>query len=414
MRVLIAIALGVLLGIMAPSWAVQLEPLGKLFVRLIKMIIAPVVFCTVTVGIASMGSLERVGRVGAKALLYFEVLTTVALMIGLGVVEWIRPGAGVHATAAQLDAHAVAGFATRAQDRPHGLVGWLEELVPENFFGALAKGEILQILLIAVVVGLALASMQERGKPIVAGLERVTELFFTIVAMLMKLAPLGAFGAMAFTVGRFGVHSLASLAKLMATFYLTSILFVILILAPIVRFVVGVSPWRFFYFLRDEFLLVLGTSSSESALPGLIAKLERMGCAQSVVGLVVPTGYSFNLDGTSIYLTMAAMYVAQATDTHLTLGQKLSLLGVLLVTSKGAAAVTGGGFVTLAATLSATGEIPVAGLSLLLGVDRFMSEARALTNLAGNAVATAVVARWEGALDQERARDVLDRATRDP
>jgi aerobic C4-dicarboxylate transport protein len=301
----------------------------------------------------------------------------------------------------------VSGYVEQAAKHKPGLAGVVEQLVPEHFVGALAKGDVLQVLVLAVLFGTALASLRDRGKPMVEWLERASEALFAVVALVMKLAPVGAFGAMAYTVGKFGVATLANLARLMGTFYLTSALFVLLVLAPILRVFGGLSPWRFFLFLKDEFFLVLGTSSSESALPGLMTKLERLGCAKPIVGLVVPTGYSFNLDGTSIYLTMAAMFVAQATDTHLTLTQKLSLLGVLLLTSKGAAAVSGGGFVTLAATLSATGDIPVAGLSLLLGIDRFMSEARALTNLAGNSVATVVIARMEGGLDRAQAEAAL-------
>lgn len=410
-RVLAAIVAGALLGWARPRWGVALQPLGELFVRLVKMVIAPVVFCTVTVGIAAMGDLKRVGSVGAKALLYFEVVTTFALAIGLAIVEWVKPGAGVHANAARLDASGLSSYVEQARHHRPGLAGVVEQLVPEHFVGALAKGDVLQVLVLAVLFGTALASLGARGKPMVDWIERATEVLFAMVAHIMKFAPVGAFGAMAYTVGKFGVGTLANLARLMGTFYMTSALFVLLVLAPILRVFGGLSPWRFFAYLRDEFLLVLGTSSSESALPGLMTKLERLGCARPVVGLVVPTGYSFNLDGTSIYLTMAAMFVAQATDTPLTLSKQLSLLAVLLFTSKGAAAVSGGGFVTLAATLSATGDIPVAGLSLLLGIDRFMSEARALTNLAGNSVATVVISRWEGALDRETAERVLRGST---
>jgi aerobic C4-dicarboxylate transport protein len=407
-RVLLAIVCGAALGWIKPAWGAALQPLGDLFVRLVKMLIAPVVFCTVSVGVAAMGDLKRVGAVGARALLYFEVVTTFALGIGLLVVETVRPGRGLHLRAQSLDARALSGLIERAPQHKPGLAGLVEQLVPEHFVGALARGEVLQVLVLAILFGAALASLRDRGKPMLEWLERASEALFAAVAIVMKLAPVGAFGAMAYTVGRFGVGTLANLAGLMATFYLTSALFVLLVLAPIVRVLGGLSPWRFFAYLKDEFFLVLGTSSSESALPGLMAKLERLGCARPVVGLVVPTGYSFNLDGTSIYLTMAAMFVAQATDTPMTLGQKLSLLGVLLITSKGAAAVSGGGFITLAATLSTTGEIPVAGLSLLLGIDRFMSEARALTNLAGNSVAAVVIARWEGALDRTQAERVLE------
>jgi aerobic C4-dicarboxylate transport protein len=406
---LLAIACGAVLGWVRPAWGIALQPLGELFIRLVKMLIAPVVFCTVTVGVAAMGDIKRVGAVGARALLYFEVVTTFALGIGFLVVEWVRPGEGIHQRADALDTRALAGLIEQAPRHKPGLAGLVEQLIPEHFVGALARGGVLQVLVVAILFGAALATLKERGKPMLEWLERASEALFAAVGIVMKLAPIGAFGAMAFTVGRFGIGTLANLAGLMVTFYVTSALFVLFVLAPILRVIGGLSPWRFFAFLKDEFFLVLGTSSSESALPGLMAKLERLGCARPVVGLVVPTGYSFNLDGTSIYLTMAAMFVAQATDTPLTLAQKLSLLAMLLVTSKGAAAVSGGGLITLAATLSATGEIPVAGLALLLGIDRFMSEVRALTNLAGNAVATVVIARWEGALDRAQAAEVLGR-----
>lgn len=409
MRVLLAILLGILLGALKPAWGEQLKPLGDLFVRLVKLVIAPVVFCTVTGGIAAMGDLKRVGRVGGKALLYFEVLTTVALGLGLIIVELVKPGAGIHATPAQLGvgANTIAQYQRQAAHGGSWLTRLIEHVVPEHFFGAFAEGNILHVLTLAILFGTALASLKERGKVLTEWIEHASDALFAVIGFVMKLAPIGAFGAMAYTVGHFGLGTLANLARLMATFYLTSILFVACILGPILAFVGRVSPWRLLSYLKDEFFLVLGTSSSESALPGLMQKLERMGCSPAVVKLVVPTGYSFNLDGTSIYLTMAAMFVAQATDTNLTLTHKLSLLAVLLLTSKGAAAVSGGGFITLAATLSATGEIPVAGLALLLGIDRFMSEARALTNLAGNAVATVVVSRWEGALDDSQMAEAL-------
>jgi len=403
-QVLIGIALGVLLGWLRPAWGAEMKPLGDIFVRLIKMLIGPIVFTTVVAGIAGMGSLKKVGRVGGKALLYFEVMTTVALLLGLSVVNLVRPGAGVHARVEQLDTSGL--DATLAAPRPNGIVAHLMHLVPESFLGAFVDGDVLQVLVLAVLTGAALASLGARAKPLTALIEQTAGLFFSIIGVVMRLAPIGAFGAMAFSIGKYGVAVLGNLAWLMGTFYVTALLFVIVVLGLVLR-VLGLSIFGLIKYLREELIIVLGTSSSESALPRLMAKLEHLGCRPEIVRLVVPTGYSFNLDGTCIYLTMAAVFVAQALDIELTLGQELTLLGVLLLTSKGAAGVTGSGFVTLAATLASVGVVPVAGLSLLLGIDRFMSEARALTNLMGNAVATIVVSRWEGALDVQRARDVL-------
>lgn len=404
LQVLFGIAMGVLVGVVEPEFASSLKPLGDTFVNIIKMLIAPIVFLTVALGIASVGDLRRVGRVGFKALLYFEVMTTLALLLGLLVVHLIQPGAGIHADASTLDASAVA-------DTTHGrenttFLQHLTGIVPSGFVSAFTSGEILQVLFVAVLFGMALASTGERGKPVLHGMEALSVVFFRIVALVMRLAPFGAFGAMAYTVGHFGFDSLLNLGKLMIGFYITALVFVIVVLGLVMRGV-GLSIFQLLRYLKEELLVVLGTSSSESVLPRLMDKLEAAGCAPSVVRLVVPTGYSFNLDGTSIYLTMAAVFVAQATDTELTMRDELALLMVLLLTSKGAAAVTGGGFVTLAATLQSTHTVPVAGLSLLLGIDRFMSEARALTNLVGNAVATLVVARWEGELDLARAKRVL-------
>ncbi len=402
--VLAAVLAGAALGVVAPARAIALKPLGDLFVRALKMLIAPIVFTTVATGIASAGDMKKVGRVGLKAILYFEAMTTLALGLGLGVVHVLRPGDGIHAQAANLDAAAVAAQ-TRGREAKT-LVAHLADVIPESVASAFVSGDVLQVLFLAVLTGLALVRLGERGRSAVALLEHVAKVFFELVGMLMRAAPLGAFGAMAYTVGHFGVGALAHLGRLMLGFYATSLLFVFVVLGAVTA-LAGLSLWRLLRYLREELLLVLGTSSSESALPQLMTKLEHLGCDASVVRLVVPTGYSFNLDGTSIYLTMAAVFVAQALDVPLSLGDELALLAVLLLTSKGAAAVTGGGFVTLAATLQTTQAIPVAGLSLLLGVDRFMSEARALTNLVGNSVATIVVARWEGALDVEKARSVL-------
>ncbi|MGZ3419570.1 MAG: dicarboxylate/amino acid:cation symporter [Polyangiales bacterium] len=403
LQVLAAIALGIAIGHFFPHFAESCKPLGDLFIKLIKMIIAPIVFCTVVVGIAGMGDVKKVGRVGGKAILYFEILSTLALFIGLGVVLIVQPGSGIHADLRTLDTKGVPGADAAKQ---HGFWAFLLEIVPTTVVDAFAKGDILQVLVFAVLFGLALAKMGQRGKRIIETLDEFGHAFFGIVGIVMRLAPIGAFGAMAFTVGKYGLGTIVSLGKLMACFYVTCLLFVFIVLGLVMRWCGG-SIFRLLKYLGEELAIVLGTSSSESVLPRLMDKLEALGCSRRVVGLVVPAGYSFNLDGTSIYLTMAAMFVAQATDTTLTLGEKLTLLGVLLLTSKGAAGVTGSGFVTLAATLATVGKVPVAGLALILGIDRFMSEARALTNLVGNAVATIVVAKWEGELDVEKLQRTL-------
>jgi aerobic C4-dicarboxylate transport protein len=402
--VLTGITLGVLFGWLDPERAQAMKPLGDVFVKAIKMLIGPIVFTAVASGIAGAGDLERVGRVGLKALIYFEVMTTVALLLGLVVVHLLQPGAGIHADAASMDT-AQLDATTRGREA-QTFVQHLIGIVPDSFVGAFVQGEVLPVLLLACLFGAALAGMGERGKVALGALDQVGFVFFKVLGIVMRAAPAGAFGAMAYTVGHFGVGSLGNLAKLMLGFYATALLFVLVGLGAVCR-VVGLSIFSLLRYLKDELLIVLGTSSSESVLPRLMDKMTALGCGPEVVRLVVPTGYSFNLDGTSIYLTMAAVFVAQALDVELTLGDELALLGVLLLTSKGAAAVTGGGFVTLAATLQSTGTIPVAGLSLLLGVDRFMSEARALTNMIGNAVATLAVAKWEGQLDVEVARRML-------
>ena len=407
-QVLIAIALGVMLGVFRPSLATEMKPLGDGFIKLIKMMIAPIIFATVVVGIAKVGDLKEVGRVGLKALIYFEVVSTLALMIGLVVVNLARPGAGINADVRTLDTRGVAAYSTKANSSPVDLI---LHMIPDSAVGAFAGGEILQVLLVSVLLGLALTRIGAEGKPLVDLLDRLSRALFAAIGLIMRAAPVGAFGAMAFTVGAYGVGSLVSLGKLMLCVYGTCVFFVFVILGTIAR-LAGFSLWRFLRYIGEEILIVLATSSSEAALPRMITKLENLGCSRPVVGLVIPTGYSFNLDGTSIYLTMAALFIAQATNVPLSLGQQLSILGVLLLTSKGAAAVTGGGFITLAATLSTTGTVPVAGLALLLGIDRFMSEARAITNLIGNGVATVVIARWEGALDMDRMNAVLN-ASRD-
>jgi aerobic C4-dicarboxylate transport protein len=409
LQVLVAIVLGVIVGYVWPEFGAKLQPLGDAFIKLIRMLIAPIIFTTVVVGLAGMGDLKKVGRVGLKAIVYFEVVTTFALLIGLVVANVFRPGAGFHATPESLDAGAVASYATKA----HALstVDFLMNIIPRTFVGAFVEGEILQVLLLAVLFGLALGRLGEHARPMMNLLNEVARVLFGIVGIVVRLAPIAAFGAMAFTVGKYGLGSLARLASLMACVYLTCFVFVFVVLGLIAR-ANGFSLWRILKLIREELLIVLGTSSSESALPLLMQKMERIGCARPVVGIVVPAGYSFNLDGTCIYLTMAALFIAQATDTPLSLLQQLGLLGFLLLTSKGAAAVTGGGFITLAATLALVSHVPVAGLALILGVDRFMSEARAITNFIGNSVATLVVAKWEGELDTSKAGEILARRGR--
>lgn len=403
-QVLVAIVAGVTLGYFFPALAAKMKPFGDAFIKLIKMMIAPIIFTTVVVGIAKVGDMKEVGRVGLKALVYFEVVSTIALAIGLIVVNLARPGANVNADANTLDAKAVASYAAGA--KALSAADLLLHMIPDSVVGAFAGGEILQVLLFSALFGLALARLGAKGRPLLDLLDQFSHAFFNVIGIIMRFAPIGAFGAMAFTIGRYGIGSLFSLGKLMACVYLTCLLFVFIVLGAVAR-VAGFSLWQFLRYIKEEILVVLGTSSSEAALPRMITKLENVGCAKPVVGLVIPTGYSFNLDGTSIYLTMAAVFIAQATNTPLSLGRQLTILGVLLLTSKGAAAVTGGGFITLAATLSTVGTVPVEGLALLLGIDRFMSEARAITNLIGNGVATMVIAKREGALDEQRARSVL-------
>jgi aerobic C4-dicarboxylate transport protein len=369
------------------------------------MIIAPIIFCTVVVGIAGMEDMKKVGKTGGLALLYFEVVSSIALIVGLTIVNTIQPGVGMHVDAASLDTKSVSAYT--GPGKMGGTVDFLLNIIPNTVIDAFAKGEILQVLLFSVMFGFALQRFGGRGTLVFDWVEKTSHVLFGIVGIIMRLAPLGAFGAMAFTIGKYGLGSLLSLGQLMATFYLTCLVFIFVVLGTIAR-VHGFSIWKFIRYIKEELLIVLGTSSSEAVLPRMIAKMEHLGVRKSVVGLVIPTGYSFNLDGTSIYLTMAAVFIAQATDTPMTLGQQITLLAVLLLTSKGAAGVTGSGFIVLAATLSAVGHVPVAGLALILGVDRFMSEARALTNLIGNGVATIVVGRWTGDLDLERMKRELD------
>ena len=396
-QVLAAIALGVALGIFAPATAEAMKPIGDAFIKLVKMIIAPVIFLTIVTGIAGMRDLGAVGRVAARAFAYFLLMSTFALVLGLVVGNLVRPGAGLNIDPASLDAAKVADYAAKAHAST--VTGFVMEVIPDTFVSALTAGNILQTLLVAILFGVALALVGDRAAKVQSALEQISIVMFKLVAIIMKLAPLGAFGAMAFTIGKYGIATLANLALLVGTFYATSLLFVLVILGAVAR-LAGFSILRLISYLKAELLLVLGTSSSESALPSLIEKMERAGCPKTIVGLVVPTGYSFNLDGTNIYMTLAALFIAQALNVDLSFGQQLLLLGVAMLSSKGAAGVTGAGFITLAATLSIIPDLPVAGMALILGVDRFMSECRSLTNFIGNAVATVVITRWEGRLDR--------------
>ena len=412
-QVIVAIIAGILVGHFFPSgtqvingvekyvpgWGELFYPLGQGFIKLIQMIIAPVIFCTVVSGIAGMESMKSVGKTGGVALLYFEIVSTIALLIGLLVINIWKPGVGMNVDPSTLDTSGISKFVESGQQQ--STVDFFMHIIPNTVVGAFAEGEILQVLLFALMFGFALHKLGDAGKPVLKFIDQISHVFFNIVNMIMKLAPIGAFGAMAYTIGKYGIGSLAQLAQLIICFYITCLLFIFLVLGTISR-LCGFSILKMIRMIREELLIVLGTSSSESVLPRMLKKLEIAGCEKSVVGLVIPTGYSFNLDGTSIYLTMAAIFIAQATNTQLDLMHQVTLLGVLLISSKGAAGVTGSGFIVMAATLSAVGHIPVAGLALILGIDRFMSEARALTNLVGNSLATIVVAKWVGQLDQEK------------
>ncbi|WP_409279088.1 dicarboxylate/amino acid:cation symporter [Pseudomonas defluvii] len=398
-QVIIAITIGILLGHFYPETGVALKPLGDGFVKLIKMVIAPIIFCTVVSGIAGMQNMKSVGKTGGYALLYFEIVSTIALIIGLVVVNVVKPGAGMHIDVSTLNASSIAAYAAAGAQQT--TVGFLLNIIPNTVVGAFANGDILQVLMFSVIFGFALHRLGAYGKPLLDLIDRFAHVMFNIINMIMKLAPVGAFGAMAFTIGQYGVGSLVQLGQLMVCFYITCVVFILVVLGGIAR-AHGFSVVKLIRYIREELMIVLGTSSSESALPRMLIKMERLGAKKSVVGLVIPTGYSFNLDGTSIYLTMAAVFIAQATDTTMEITHQITLLLVLLVASKGAAGVTGSGFIVLAATLSAVGHLPVAGLALILGIDRFMSEARALTNLIGNAVATVVVAKWVNELDEDK------------
>jgi len=399
LQVLIAIVIGAALGYFFPHAGAAMKPFGDGFIKLVKMMIAPIIFCTVVLGIAGMENMKAVGKTGALALLYFEVLSTVALVIGLLIVNIVGPGRGMNVDPASLDTKSVA--AVTSQGKMENTTQFLLDVIPDTVVGALAKGDILQVLFFAILFGFALHMVGDKAKGVYVLIDQISHVLFRIIAIIMKVAPLGAFGAMAFTIGKYGLSTLTQLGELMACFYSTCLLFIFLVLGAIAA-LNGFSIWRFLKYIKEELFLVLGTSSSEVALPRMMVKLENLGANKSVVGLVIPAGYSFNLDGTSIYLTMAAIFIAQATNTHLDLKHQLTLLAVLLLTSKGAAGVTGSGFIVLAATLSAVGNVPVAGVALILGVDRFMSEARALTNIIGNGVATLVVARWCNELDVSR------------
>jgi len=406
-QVLIGVSIGILLGVFWPQVGVDMKPLGDAFIKLIKMVFAPIIFATVVLGIAKMENMKELGRVGVRALIYFEVLSTFALVLGLIVVNLVQPGQGMNVDPATLDTQAISTYTSAAATGTGGVTDFLLHLIPGSVVDAFAKNEILQILLFSSLLGIALANLGERGKPVVDVLEAFSHGMFYIVGLVMRVAPLAACGAMAFTVGKYGLGSIASLGKLMATMYLTCFLFVVIILGSIAR-MSGFSLWKFLKYLREELFTVLGTSSSESVVPQMMNKLEKVGVSKPVVGLVIPSGLTFNPDGQCIYYTMAAIFIAQATNTPLSLMDQLIVLGVLLLTSKGSAGVTGSGFITLAATLATMDNIPVAGMVLLLGVDRFMSEARAITNTIGNAVGTMAIAKWVGALDSDRMNQVLD------
>jgi aerobic C4-dicarboxylate transport protein len=406
-QVLIGVVLGLTVGALWPEFGASLKPLGDAFVKLIKMAIAPVIFCTVAAGIARMSDMKAFGRLGARTLIYFEVVSTVALVIGLVVGRVVQPGRGFNVDPASLDPSVGAGYAAKAE-HGEGLVEYLLNLIPDAFFGAFASGALLQVLVIAIITGFACTRMGDFGDKVAGVLDDIAKLFFGIIGVVVRLAPIGAFGAMAFTIGKYGVGALVNLGALIGTFYLTALIFVLVVLGAI-AWLSGFSILKFIAYIREELLIVLGTSSSESVLPQMMQKLQRLGAGRTTVGLVIPTGYSFNLDGTNIYMTLATLFLAQATNTPLTLTQELTLLGVAMLTSKGASGVTGAGFITLAATLAVIPDLPVAALALLVGVDRFMSECRALTNLVGNGVATLVIARWEGDLDRETMLSELDR-----
>ena len=400
-QVIFAIIVGIFIGIYFPSFAIQLKPLGDAFIKLVKMMIAPIIFCTIVNGIAGMENTKKVGKVGIKAIIYFEIVTTFALMIGLLIINTLKPGVGMNIDPASLDMKAVEAYAT--PHKSQGVLEFIMNIIPDNIINALSTGNILQILLFAILLGFALSKIGSKAKPFLVGLKSIEEALFAVIRIIMRVAPFGALGAMSFTIGKYGLGSLVSLGQLMGSFYLTCVLFITLILGGILKYT-GFNLFRLLAYIKEELLIVIGTSSSEAALPSIMDKLRKLGCSEPVVGLVIPTGYSFNLDGTSIYLTMAVVFLAQATNTPLGLSQQLSLLFILLLVSKGAAGVTGSGFITLAAVLPIVGNVPVAAIALILGIDRFMSEARALTNLIGNSIATIVIAKSENEIDMVSAK----------
>ena len=403
-QVIFAIIVGIIIGTLYPSFAVQLKPLGDGFIKLVKMMIAPIIFCTIVNGIAGMENTKKVGMVGIKAIVYFEIVTTFALMIGLLIINILKPGVGMNIDPASLDLKAVEGYMTAKKDV--GVIEFILNIIPDNIINALSAGNILQILFFSILLGFALSKIGPKGRPLLVGIKSIEEALFAVIKIIMRVAPLGAFGAMSFTIGKYGLGSLVSLGKLMGSFYLTCIVFIIFILGGILKYN-GYSLFRLLKYIREELFIVIGTSSSEAALPSLMDKLRKAGCSEPVVGLVVPTGYSFNLDGTSIYLTMAVVFLAQATNTPLDFGHQLSLLLILMLASKGAAGVTGSGFITLAAVLPVVGHVPVAAIALILGIDRFMSEARAITNIIGNAIATIIIAKSENEIDIDLAKKTI-------
>ena len=403
-QVIFAIIVGIIIGIYFPSFAIQLKPLGDAFIKLVKMMIAPIIFCTIVNGIAGMENTKKVGKVGIKAIVYFEIVTTFALMIGLLIVNILKPGVGMNIDPATLDMKAVEAYAT--PHKSQGVLEFIMNIIPDNIISALSAGNILQILFFAILLGFALSKIGSKAKPFLVGLKSIEEALFAVIRIIMRVAPLGALGAMSFTIGKYGLESLVSLGQLMGSFYLTCILFITLILGGILKYT-GFNLFRLLAYIKEEILIVLGTSSSEAALPSIMDKLRKLGCSEPVVGLVIPTGYSFNLDGTSIYLTMAVVFLAQATNTPLGLSHQISLLLILLLVSKGAAGVTGSGFITLAAVLPIVGNVPVAAIALILGIDRFMSEARAITNLIGNSIATIVIAKSENEIDMVTAKKII-------
>ena len=410
-QVLAAIIIGALLGYLFPQLGEQLKPLGDAFIKLIRMVVAPIIFTTVVVGMAGMGSFKRVGRVGLKAIIYFEIATTLALVIGWCVVKWLQPGAGVNADVATLDTKAIAHYVTTT--KPQSFVEFLLNVIPSSIIDAFARGEIIQVLFFSVLFGFALSVLGERSKPLISLLEQLADVLMKMIGMIVRLAPIAAFGAIAYTTATLGIKSLHAQFVLMICVYLTSVAFIVLFLGGLLKFN-GISLWGFLKFIREEIFIVLGTASSESVLPRMMTRLEQLGCAQPVVRLVLPAGYSFNMDGSCIYLTMAAIFIAQATNSHLTMWQELTVIVVCLVTSKGAAGVVGSAFIALAATLSSLHTIPIEGMVLILGVDRLMSEARAVTNLIGNGVATMLISKWEGELDMTKARQMMQGTTLPP